>query len=463
MKQRTNTIFTNVPPDMRIQQLSSLRMATLVPLVIAMLLSEPYPARSQHADSIPPAVFDRARYAVTNAANNFGFDLFRQIAQEPGTSTNLCLSPFSVAQALSMILNGAKGETRSQMEEAMRLTDIDYDAINAGYGVAGGDVIRPDSLQWINDFNAIVSNDITSAKEITVNNANSLWVREGVEIYEEFQRTLQGRYNAEVRNLNFNSGAASDTINRWVSEQTHGLIESIVPSAIPPMTMMYVINALYFKGLWELAFDKNDTEREEFTLSSGRTIRHDMMNIHSAFRYAEFPGIGQVVQLPYKAEGQAIVMVVILPPKRATTLETINALTGDSFERLNSKLTMREGYVRLPKFTLNCDMLLNEPLASLGMILPLNPYGGADFSGISDTPLFMSKVRQKVFVEVNEEGTEAAAVTVISMDLSTSAGPSSQPEPFRMNVDRPFLFAIYSRTTRSVLFLGRVENPAVES
>jgi serpin B len=244
-------------------------------------------------------------------------------------------------------------------------------------------------------------------------------------------------------------------MNTWASEKTHGRINGIADGLINRLTELVLANAVYFKGKWEKRFEVKNTKDRAFHLLAGRQKQVPMMEQTRKFTYRQGSGY-QAVRLPY--QGWALAMYVFLPDAGSSPEKLISIMNGDTWQRVTEPaFSEREGTVALPRFKVEYGVELKEPLKALGMRAA---FGNADFSGISDRGLFVSAVRQRAFVEVNEEGTEAAAVTMLPMRSGMQMNP---PKPFQMIVDRPFLFLIEDQQTRTILFMGVVFDPGASS
>jgi serpin B len=368
--------------------------------------------------------------------NRFAFKLFRTMATE-GADTNLFISPLSVGMALGMTVNGAAGATRDSMLVALELAGMPMDEVNRGYrGVI--DLLR----------------GLDPGVAFTL--ANSIWYRSGIPVGQAFLDDTRTWFDAQVRALDFSAPTAAKTINDWVSAQTRGKIPEIVDDPIPDSVIMYLINAIYFKGSWTQQFDRALTRDSPFTLRSGATIRVAMMTHKDPAPAGYFTGDGvTVVDLPYG--GRAYAMTIVLPQTAAGIDSLPAALTQERWDGWMAALDSEAVIVTMPKFKLTFERELHPALGAMGMEIafqcgaadftPLNPAGG--------TETCITRVKHKTYVDVYEEGTEAAAVTSVEVGV-TSAGPG----PVHVVVDRPFLVAIRERLTGTILFLGKVMNPA---
>ncbi|MBI1926767.1 serpin family protein [Candidatus Poribacteria bacterium] len=280
--------------------------------------------------------------------------------------------------------------------------------------------------------------------------ANSLWARQGMEFKPDFLDRNRQFFGAEIASLNFSDPKATATINGWVEANTKGKIQKIVQQ-IDPMTVMFLINAVYFKGTWKIEFDKSKTRERGFHLPNGKEKPVPMMSQSGNYLYYRGEGF-QTVSLPY-GEGQ-MSMYLFLPDLDSALDAFLSRLNAENFERWVSQLGKMKGEVLLPRFKLEYEASLNDALKALGMEVAFAP-DRANFSGMRPIPpnLFIQQVKHKTFVDVNEAGTEAAAVT------SVQIGITSVQEKFSFVVDRPFFFAIRENQTGTVLFMGMVTEP----
>jgi serpin B len=368
---------------------------------------------------------------LASANIGFAFKLLKQLAKDqPGT--NIFISPYSASTVLQMACNGAGGQTKTEMQQVLGTTGMTAEAVNA----ANKDCDRA--------INSLGTN-------VVLTTANAMWCRKGTLFKPTFLTCNQQYFGAIVDALDFDDPRSVGVINAWASEKTHGRINRIADGLINSETELLLANAVYFKGKWEDPFEVKNTKDRAFHLRAGRQKMMPMMEQARKFAYRRGSGY-QAVRLPY--EGCALAMYVFLPDAGSSPDKLIGIMSGDTWLRVTKPgFTDREGTVVLPKFKVEYGVELKEPLKALGMRAA---FGKADFSGIADRGLFISAVRQRAFVEVNEEGTEAAAVTMMDIE---SSGPSTAPKPFQMIVDRPFLFLIEDQATRTILFMGVVYDP----
>lgn len=370
---------------------------------------------------------------LVNASTNFGFKLFDHIAkQDPNKNT--FISPASVAIALSMTYNGASGETQQAIAKALELQGIKIGEVN----------------EFNQNIQKLLANGDTN---VELNIANSLWARKDITLEKAFLNKVKEFYQAEISNLDFKDANAANTINAWVKQKTKNKIDKIV-DRIEPDSMLFLINAVYFKGKWEAPFEKALTKPQPFTLADGTKIQHPAMSRLGEYRYYDAP-IFQAISLPYGSGRFS--MEIFLPKPKSNLLGFQEQLTAKKWQEWSTKFTRKEGLIQLPRFKVEYETSLKSALQSLGMAIAFDP-DKADFRNLSNVSAFIGDVKHKTFVEVNEEGTEAAAVTSVEMKV-TSAMPSEEP-PFQMIVDRPFFFAISDRQTGTIIFMGAIKNPS---
>jgi len=368
---------------------------------------------------------------VIAADNLFGIELFQRVLAND-TADNIFISPTSVALALAMTYNGADGDTKSAMQETLRKQGLTPEELNQSYNAL---------------IDALVSVDPKVLLEI----ANSIWYRNDIEVLSEFIGVNQTYYDAEVNSLVFND-QAKDIINGWVADKTHDKIKEVL-DFIPPDAIMYLINAIYFKGIWRSEFDKEKTSELPFYLPEGTPVQVPTMQQQDTFRYVK-NDLLSAVELPYGHGNFS--MVILLPNEGKTAGDIVSSLTIDNWNAWMQGLSEKDVVIHLPRLKFEYEKLLNQDLADMGMGIAFS--GAADFSKIDSTrDLCISRVIHKTFVEVNEEGTEAAAVTVVEIRETSYPGPQEQPVYFY--VDRPFVFIIKERDTGAMLFVGRVNNP----
>ncbi|OFY56948.1 MAG: hypothetical protein A2Y87_08235 [Bacteroidetes bacterium RBG_13_46_8] len=373
---------------------------------------------------------------VIAADNLFGIGLFQRVLANDTINGNIFISPTSVALALAMTYNGADGETKEAMEETLKKQGLTTEQINQSYKEL---------------MDALLSVDPKVLLEI----ANSIWYRNDVEVLPEFISVNQTYYNAEVNAIVFDD-QAKDIINGWVAEKTHDKITEVL-DYIPGDAIMYLINAIYFKGIWRSEFEEDKTEDKPFYLADGSVVQVPTMQQQDTFRYLS-NDLMSAVELPY---GQGnFSMVIMLPNTDKTTEDIVSSLSIDNWNTWQQEFTDKDVVIHLPRLKFEYDRILNDDLSDLGMGIAFSYR--ADFSKIDPTrDLMISRVIHKTFVEVNEEGTEAAAVTVVEI-VETTYEPGGNDGPVYFYFDRPFLFLIRENDAGAILFIGRVMNPLEE-
>ena len=377
-----------------------------------------------------PVAADRDKLVEANSG--FAFGLMTQItAVDP--SANVFISPYSVSSALQMTAAGAVGQTRVELQQVLKTGGLDATALPAA----------------VRDLDR----ELAGRKEVTLNLANGLWFEKGFHLKPAFVDCNRQFFQAALEGVDFGTPGAADVINNWADRQTHGKIQQVVSYPFPPRTRLVLANAIYFKGQWVDPFKKNLTQPRAFHLADGQSQDTPMMKQGGSFQYQEAADF-QAVRLPYRG---GLEMELYLPAAGSSPRQ----LLGEWADRRKfaSSFASREGMVVLPKFKMNYQVLLNEPLKALGL---RSAFGdGANFSGIADEKTCISQVCQKSYVDVDEEGTEAAAVTTVQMTSLAMRRPP--PNRFSMILDRPFFFVISDTGTGSVLFLGIVNHPAAGS
>ena len=388
-------------------------------------------SRETSAEPIKPS--DNA--AIVRGDNQFAVDLYAQLDREQ-QGKNLFFSPTSTSVALAMTAAGARGPTQSEMAEVLHL-DADLAQAHAHYH------------QLLAQWNAVGEK---RAYQLRV--ANRLWGQKGFPVLPEFLALTRQQYGAELLLLDFAQAvAASQEINRWVEQQTNGKIKDLIPpGSLNTMTRLVLTNAVYYKGDWVQPFDKQNTREENFTVSAQAKVKVPLMHQQTKMGYTAEETF-QMLELPYA--GQGLSMVVLLPKQVGGLPELEKTLTVDKLASLMSKLHIREVNAFLPKFKLETSFGLNPTLEAMGMKRALSRE--ADFSGISSAEaLYISAVLHKAYVDVNEEGTEAAAATGVVMMAMSARLP--QPIPV-FRADHPFLFLIRDTKAGNILFMGRLTNP----
>ncbi|MDD2513563.1 MAG: serpin family protein [Proteiniphilum sp.] len=372
--------------------------------------------------------------AMLQADQQFAFDFFTRVfeAEAAGKDRNFMVSPLSLSMALAMTRNGAAGDTEAAMTETMNLTPLGNEAaINSYYRK-----LRE----------ALLTTDPSTKLSI----ANSIWTNKDVTIKPAFIAVNRDYFHSTVEAVDFGDVVTVGRINRWAADNTEKLIDHVLDET-DPMALMYLLNAIYFKGIWSSPFDAKQTSKRPFTDESGTVKNVDMMHQKAVFRYHENEVL-QMVELPYG--NQAFSMVVLLP-KAGKRLSVVNAAlqNGSAWGTLQSALCNAEVDLCLPRFKTEYSKRLNDVLSDMGMGIAFIP-GRANFSRMSDADAFISFVDQFTYINTNEEGTEAAAVTAVGMQLTAVQKPRS----VTFHANRPFVYLIRENSSGAILFMGAVKN-----
>lgn len=375
----------------------------------------------------PAAALD-SRLVAANT--RFAGKLFGELARrDPGK--NIFISPASVAMALAMTYNGADGETKQAMAKTLALQGMNEEEVNRAYAALRTILENPDP-------------------KVRLTVANSLWARKETPFNKEFLEINKKYYGAQVSALDFDDPAAPARINAWVSKKTRGKIGNLVDK-IEKDDILFLINAVCFEGKWAVAFDPAKTIERPFTLGDGRQKRHPLMFQSGEFRYYRGDRF-QAVSLPY-GKGR-ISMYVFLPDPGSSLEEFYAGLNAAGWEKWRAGFSLRKGDLFLPRFKLEYEQTLNDALKALGMEVALDE-SRADFRKMCPVPpiVWIDEVKHKTFVEVNEEGTKAAAATSVRIKQAVIE------DKFSLVVDRPFFFAICDDQTGTILFMGSVVDP----
>ncbi len=377
-----------------------------------------------------PRSLSQAELDLIEAGNAFALKLFREIDAQEAATANIFVSPLSVSMALGMTYNGAAGETQQAMAQTLEFQGLNLDEVNQGYR----DLI--DLLFGLDP-------------QIEWQLANSIWYREGFSVEPSFLDVNRTFFDAQVEALDFSAPGAADVMNQWVSDGTNGRIEEIVDDPIDPLTVMFLINAIYFKGDWRHQFDRDLTRDAPFTLLDGSEVTTPTMSHEDAVDVRTGgDDLVRVLEMPYG--GDAFTMMVVLPHRDVSLQSVVEALDTERWASWIADLYANELFVEMPKFSFEYEISLEDVLTSLGMGVAFTE--AADFSKINPLGgLFISEVKHKTFVQVDEEGTEAAAATSVEMGFTSGPG--------RFVIDRPFLFAIRERLSGTILFMGRMVDP----
>jgi len=404
-------------------------IALCLVLVPSLTESSPSPVKMASTEMVHEASVK----AIAKSNGDFTQKLYNLLVNSQGKDENMVASPFSISAVMAMAFAGAKGDTADQMKSVLAFPE--ESALQEGY----------EDL-----FRVLKSNE-----NFTLESANRVFVHENYKFLDAYLTTVKKHYHAEPQGLNFEETEKSrEVINKWVEGQTKEKIKDLLPSgSIKHLTRMVLVNAVYFKGDWKKKFDKANTKKEPFTTHKNEKLDVDMMHQTSEFRGAQNKDLGcLILELPYK--GDRLSMLVFLS-RKPEDFDAMEEKFG-SFDYSNLKLSGAIKFdLSFPKFKLESKHDLVDNLKEIGLD-DMFVAGKADFSGMDGTRnLYASSVVQKAFIEVNEEGSEAAAATGMVMMMRSMPAP-----PQKFTCDRPFLFAIKDNLTGMVLFTGRVTDPS---
>jgi serpin B len=379
-----------------------------------------------------------AQTQVVTSGNINSIKLFSDIATEElaaGKSANTIISPLSLYIALGMLWNGADGSTKEEIQKFLSLEGVSEDEVNLFFK------------------KMIESLPVTDPK-VKLSIANSIWHNKSLLVYDNFKKKNSDFFYSSIESLDFASPLSVGIINKWCSGKTNGIIDKIIDQ-INPEEVMFLINALYFKAPWKTPFKPSETVSAPFYTTAGPAVSAQMMSLSGTFRFFESTGF-KALTLPYG--NGAFSMVLILPQAGKRVTEVASELKEPAtWVSVLGNITESKVYVKIPKFKFEYKVELDSYLKKLGVTKSFNP-AEANFTKIANVgaqKLYITRVLQKAAIEVNEEGSEAAAVTAIGV------GVTSAPVMKEFIADRPFIFAIIENSTGTVLFIGKVENPAL--
>ena len=366
---------------------------------------------------------------LVTAHNQFGFNVLRQVKDD---NRNVLISPTSIFLALSMTYNGAQNETYASMQKTLGLQKYDLDKLNNESKSLDSSLQKPD-------------------EKVELSIANSLWLKEGVTFNKDTLKTIESNYNSEVKTLDFTASSAPNTINKWVNDNTNGKIPTVV-NKIPADMRMYLLNAIYFNGSWTKEFNKNSNYDDTFTTAKNGDQKVTYMSkSEDGIDYLK-NGDFEAVRLPY-GKNERLAMYFVLPNKIDSFVDTVSTGKWNNWAKEFKK---KEGTIEAPKFKVEYENTLDKALQSMGMNIAYSD--DADFSKFStSTPLKIGEVKHKTFIDVNESGTEAAAVTSVGMVETTSVQPEN--DRFYLKLNRPFFYAIADTKTGELIFTGILNNP----
>lgn len=379
-------------------------------------------------DDTPTAV---GNLSFNDAVNAFAFNFFKELNND----SNVFISPYSIFTALAMTYEGAKGETANEMA----------DVLNVEQDNASFHEYMKNLYEVLNEKN----------EDYNVSTANALWVKENYQLLESYLDVIRNYYGGDATEVDFNNPEeAADIINKWVENNTNGLIKDLIlPDYLNIMTVLILTNAIYFKGIWEVQFDPVNTTDRDFEISSSVSVKVPTMTLVDTdyfFNYTETDDL-QILELQYS--GDDLSMIILLPKDKdfSTVIDTVNE---DSFSEWRESMVEEYVDIYLPKFKVETKYQLNDYLKQLGMVTPFTT--SADFSGMNGfKELFISRVVHKAFIDVNEEGTEAAAATAVIMERL-----NMEPERIVFDCNHPFMYLIQHKQTGTILFMGTITDPS---
>ena len=372
---------------------------------------------------------------ITNSNNDFGFNLFRTI-NTSSVDSSIFISPISVSIALGMTMNGAAGETYDQMRDVLCHTGLEKDKINASY-------------------KALIEELYNLSEGVEFNLANSIWYRDDCVIKDDFRTFNVDNFQAKIEALDFSKEQESlDIINGWVEDQTNDKIKNLVEE-IDGLTVMFLINAIYLKADWKYQFDEEETKEDYFTIKNGNTVICQMMSNRTKYDYYEDDNI-QAIDIPYANENYSL--TIILPKNIDQINSLVQDMSSDIFNDIVNNFDADTVNFYFPKLEIEYKKKLKSSLMSMGMILPFG--GNADFSEMfENTSAFIKRVVQKSYLKINEEGTEAAAATMVEMWEKSGTGDE---EELTFKVNKPFLMFIREKQSGTILFTGKIMEPVWE-
>nr|WP_106783254.1 serpin family protein [Lysinibacillus timonensis] len=369
---------------------------------------------------------------IVSPNNELGFDL---LAKAPIDSEgNKLISPISLFMAMAMVYNGAESHTKKELAKVLHIEELYDEDLNKA------------NVSLMNLLNRDAEN-----MQLTI--ANSIWLNEQYQFRERFTTNSKDYFNAEINQFNVHDSNSPKMINNWINQKTDGKIPQIIGGELSPDILTILINAIYFKGYWTYPFDSSLTEERPFNLQDSAVKKVPMMRLHEELKYLENE-LFQAISLPYSDEGMS--MKIFLPKENISIDEFEEELNLSNWQKWLREFYDTEGTILLPKFKMEQAIEFKGTLEALGVVSAFNDH--ADFSGIiqEDSGIAISSVKQKTFIEVDEEGTEAAATTSVEIH-TTSMQPMNKP--FYMEVNRPFFISIVDETSGAILFMGTIINP----
>ena len=376
-------------------------------------------------------ILNKKAAEIIESDQQFAFELFKEVCSSSEVD-NIMISPLSVSYALGMTFNGAAGTTLDAFYDVLHFGDLTTQEVNESYQDLMHQLIHLD-------------------QQVEFSIANSIWYRMGYQVLNEFITTNQDYFDAAVKELDFSDPLAVEIINTWIEQKTNDKIKDML-DYIPSDAVMYLINAIYFNAKWKYQFNKDDTYEGNFILENGLTHKTDFMILTGGLNFTENQDF-TAVELPYG--DSAFSMVVMLPSAGNTVNDLVEKMDVSRWDSWFESSTQVQVQVELPKFTYEFKDLLNQPLMNLGLKVAFS--GAADFSRIlPGGGLYISRVIHQTFIDVQEEGTEAAAATIVELRETSS------PVTPLFRADRPFLYVIKENSTSAIIFMGKVGKPVYE-
>jgi serpin B len=378
----------------------------------------------------PKITLNKKAAEIIEADKAFGFELFREVLNL-SDQENIMISPMSVSYALGMTYNGAAGTTLEAFNDVLHFGALTTDEVNESYKDLMDQLLNLDN-------------------KVQFSLANSIWYRLGYQVLEEFINDNRDYFDAEVKEADFADPETLELINQWIEDKTNGKIKDML-DYIPSDAVMYLINAIYFNAKWKYEFEKDKTYPGDFYLEDGNTYEADYMQVSGNFMYTSNEDF-TAVELPYG--DSTFSMVVMMPAAEHEVSDLVEKLDVNHWDSWFGNAWYTGVNIHLPKFKYDFKDLLNDPLINLGLGIAFSE--GADFTRINPAGnLFISRVIHQTFIDVKEEGTEAAAATIVEVSLTSAGGDN----PLLFKVDKPFLYCIKENSTGAIVFIGKVSKP----
>lgn len=411
--------------------MKTIRIVLALIIVSTMLSCE---KNNQKKDDYKPVDLSEKQKQVVASSNEFGFEFFRRAIALSDNSVNMMVSPLSISMALGMTRNGAANATLDSMNKTLFVSGLSETEINEA-------------------CKSIIETFTSLDPDVKMQIANSIWNRQGFEVNPDFLNTNKNYFDAEITSLDFSNPESVNTINSWVDDKTNHLIKKIVDQ-IPDEAVMYLINAIYFKGQWKYQFEPKDTKELDF-LVNGANVKVPTMRQKTNLRYFKNENF-EAVEMPYN-QGN-FNCTVILPEAGKTIGDIAPELTLTNWTSWINEFLEYEVTLEIPKFKYEYEEKNVKPvLKDMGMGIAFDD-NLADFSRINlNYQLFISDIKHKTFIETNEEGTEAAAVT--SVEVGTTSVNPDEPQPVLVQINRPFIYLITEKSSQTILFIGAVNDP----